>query len=76
MKKIETGSNKHIIVFGVSAAIAGMILYPIFDIILCKFITNSEFVYSVHEYIIQPIIFGLFLSLLLYVGENGLKIKK
>ena len=58
---------------GAATAIAGLILYPLFDVILCKFITNSEFVYSVHEHIIQPIIFGTIIGLIAYIGENGLK---
>ena len=55
MKNIERGSIKHLIVLIITIAIMGMILYPIFDLIYCKLITNSEFIYSFHKYIIQSI---------------------
>lgn len=58
LKKIEKNSIKYLIFLIVALALCGMILYPIFDLILCKFITNSEFIYSVHSYIIQPILFA------------------
>ena len=58
MKKIERGTTKYLIVLIISVAICGMILYPLFDLVYYKVITNSEFVYSFHRYIIQPIIFA------------------
>ena len=57
MKNIERGSIKHLILLIIVIAVFGMILYPIFDLIYYKFITNSEFVYNFHKYIIQPISF-------------------
>ena len=58
MKKIKKGSKEQLILLIVTISIMGIILYPIFDLILAKCITNSKFVYSVHNHIIQPIIFG------------------
>jgi len=73
MKPIERGSIKHLVVLIIAIAICGMVLYPIFDIILCKFITNSEFVYSFHSYIIQPIIFSVILGTTLWAIEKRQK---
>ena len=58
MKNIERGSKKYLVFLIFAVAICGMILYPLFDLILCKFITNSNFDYSVHKHVIQPILFA------------------
>ena len=57
---------KYLVIWIFSIAIFGMILYPLFDLIICKFITNSRFIYSVNEHIIKPIFFFFFLVLLLF----------
>ena len=59
MKNIERGTTKYLVALVVAIALCGMILYPLFDLILCKFITNSEFSYSVHQHIFQPILFAI-----------------
>ena len=58
MKNIKRGSKKYLVFLIAAVAICGMILYPLFDLILCKFITNFNFDYSVHKHIIQPILFA------------------
>ena len=58
MEKIERGTIKYLIILIIAIAICEIVLYPIFDLILYKFITKSEFVYSYHKYIIQPILFA------------------
>ena len=58
MKNIERGSKKYLVFLIVAVAICGMVLYPLFDLILCKFITNSNFDYSIHKHVIQPILFA------------------
>ena len=58
MKQFEKGTIQYLVALIISISVCGMILYPIFDLILCKFITNSVFEYSIHEHIIQPILFG------------------
>ena len=58
MNNIEKGSIKHLVLLIIMIAIMGIILYPIFDLLLCMFITKAKFIYSVHDYIIQPILFG------------------
>ena len=59
MKNIKRGSIKYLIVLIVAVIVFGVILYPLFDFILCKFITNSKFEYSIHQHIIQPVLFAL-----------------
>lgn len=58
MKNIEKGSIKYLIILIITVAVFGMILYPLFDFLLCKFITNSEFTYSVNNHIVEPILFA------------------
>ena len=59
MKNIERGTIKYLVVLIVVVAVCGMILYPLFDLIFCKFITKSIFEYSIYKYMIQPILFAL-----------------
>ena len=75
MRNIERGSIKYLIILIITVSICGMILYPLFDLILCKFITNSEFVYSVHSYIIQPILFGFFFGTTFWLVDKQRKDK-
>ena len=52
MKKLL--ENKYFVAFfmGIVTAVIGIILYPLFDILICKFITKSVFEYSVTKHII------------------------
>ena len=70
MKKIEKGSISHLILLILFISLFGMILYPIFDLILCNLITKSEFVYSVHSYIAQPISFGVILGTVFWILDK------
>ena len=58
MKKIGRGTIKYLIILILAIAVSGMILYPLFDLILCKYITKSIFEYSVHKHVIEPILFA------------------
>ena len=58
MNNIERGSILNLVILIIAIAVFGMILYPIFDLVYYKFIINSEFVYTFHKYIIQPILFA------------------
>ena len=58
MKNIERGSIKYLAILIISVAVCGVVLYPFFNLIMCKFITHSDFIYSVYNHIIQPIIFA------------------
>lgn len=73
MKNIERGSIKHLILLIIAIAVFGMILYPIFDLVYYKFITNSEFVYTFHKYIIQPILFACISGTVFWIVEKKSK---
>ena len=49
--------------------------YPLFDFILCKFITHSDFIYSIHSHIIQPILFALIFGTTFWAVDNNRKDK-
>ena len=70
MKNIEKGSIQHLIIMIVMISVMGIILYPIFDYILYMFITKSNFVYSVHQYIIQPITFGCIMGTCFWIIDK------
>ena len=65
MKKIKENRMLYIIVNGIATGLAGVIIWPLLDLFLCKVINNSPFIYSVHEHIIEPIIFGFIISLII-----------
>ncbi len=70
MKKLL--ENKYFVAFfmGIVTAVIGIILYPLFDILICKFITKSVFEYSVTKHIIEPTIFGFAMGIILYFPFN------
>ena len=71
MKNIEKGSIKHLFVLISAIALFGMILYPVFDLVYYEFISNSEFVYSFHKYIIQPITFAFISGTVFWIVEKN-----
>jgi len=75
MKNIERGSIKHLILIIIAIAVFGMILYPIFDLVYYRFITNSEFVYTFHKYIIQPILFACISGTVFWIVDKKQKDK-
>ena len=70
MKNIEKGSVKHLIISIVIYIVMGLILYPIFDILYCKLITNTEFVYSFEEDVIKPVVIGSVMGLCSWFMEK------
>ena len=58
MKNIERGSMKYLIILISTTALFGIVLYPLFDFLSDQLITNSKFVYSVNQHIIQPVVFA------------------
>lgn len=70
MKNIERGSIKHLVILIILISVFGMIIFPVLDFIIDKFITNSEFVYSFRSYIIQPTISGVTIGLLLWLIDK------
>ena len=73
MKKIERGTIKYLIALIIAVAIFGMLLYPLFDFILCKFIKHSNFGYSVHQHIIQPILFAFVYGVVYWLVDKKRK---
>lgn len=73
MKNIKKGSVKYLIIYTLSIIIAGIILYPLLDILYCKFITNSEFSYSITDHIISPIIIGAIIGIWLWYYDKHFK---
>lgn len=69
----ENKNIKYLIVQTIAIIIAGICLYPLFDLILCKFITYSEFIYSPQEHIVNPIIFGCIMGTVLYLVKRKSK---
>ena len=70
MKNIKRGTIKHLVVLIISVALCGIVLYPLFDLVLCKFITHSNFVYSIHSHLIQPILFGIVFGLTYWLVDK------
>lgn len=70
MKRLEKRTIKYLILLIVTISVCGMIIYPLFDLIICKLITNYEFIYSFKSYIIQPIITALIAGTLLWVVDK------
>ena len=60
--KIKNNKGLKFLFNAIGTALAGIIIWPLLDFILCSWITKTTFVYSVHEHIIQPIIFGFIVS--------------
>lgn len=64
MEKLKKNKVLYIIVFGLIVGVVGMIIYPILDIVICKFITHTKFVWSVYNHIIKPLNFGMVFSII------------
>ena len=71
MKNIEIGTIKHLVILIITISICGMIIYPLFDLLLCKFITNSKFIYSFKSHIIQPIAASTIAGTVLWVVSKN-----
>ena len=67
MKKIENTSFLYLIIEIFTLIIAGIIIWPLFDIFWCNVITHSEFHYSVFEHIVGPIIFGIIAGIIFWL---------
>lgn len=64
MKKIDENIILYILVQFIVMTVAAMIIWPLFDILYDKVITNSTFHYSVTNHIIRPIIFGAIIAVI------------
>ena len=70
MKKIESTSVQYLIIQIVGIAVAGMIIWPLFDMFWCAVISHTEFVYTVSEYVLEPIVFGCIAGTVFWVIER------
>ena len=70
-EEIEKGSFKHLIVQIVIMTVLAMILWPIFDLLVCLLFTHSPFAYSPMEHIVKPIIFGVVIGLLFWLPDRA-----
>ena len=70
MKNIKKGSIEHLILLVVCFSLAGTILYPLFDFLLCKFITNSEFLFSFYSHVIKPFLFCIIMGPIFWMIEK------
>ena len=62
-EKINSSTAWYAIVLGIAVAICGFIIFPLFDFIWCKVITDTEFVYLASEHIYKPLSFGVLMGL-------------
>ena len=46
----------------IAIGIAGMIIWPLLDLLFSKTIENKEFVWSVKDHIIEPLVFALIIT--------------
>ena len=70
MKNLKSGTVKYLVVLIVLVAIIGMIINPLFDLLICKFFTNSDFNYSVVDHIVEPIIFAFIFGIIIWILDN------
>ena len=70
MINIDKNSPKYLALLIVIYIVMGLILYPILDILYCKFITRSVFTYSVVEDVIKPVVIGLVMALVTWFFER------
>ena len=70
MGKIERNSIKYLFLEIIAISIAGIILWPLLDLLYRSFITHSPFNYSVFEYVVEPIIFGCFAGTVFWLFDK------
>ena len=58
MKKLSENKFLYFIVMFITTSIVAMIIWPLFDFLVSKFITNSQFTYTIFDHIVKPTIFG------------------
>ena len=68
MSKIDKTSVVYILLEAVAVSVAGIILWPILDLLYHNIITHSDFNYSVFEHIVGPIVFGCFWGIISWIN--------
>lgn len=71
MKNIKKGSIEHLLLLITIYIIVGILLYSVFDILYCKFITKSTFVYSIQEDIVKPVTIGSIMAVCSWLIEKN-----
>ena len=59
LKKMEENKLVYFLITTLVVFICAIIIWPILDFLLYTYITKSEFVYSIHNHILQPLIFSV-----------------
>lgn len=75
MKKIDHASVTYLIIQTMAIIVAAMIIWPLLDMIWCAVIERKEFVYTVRDFIVEPIIFGIIVGVVFWLFERR-KIKR
>ena len=70
MAKIEKTSIKYLILSIIAISIAGVILWPLLDLLFHAIFTHSEFVYSPMGHIVEPIIFGIIAGIIFWIFDR------
>ncbi len=51
----------------ITIGIAGMIIWPLLDLLLSKTIENKDFVWNVKDHIVEPLIFALLITIIEFI---------
>lgn len=70
MTKIEKNSIGYLILLIIAISVAGIIIWPLLDLLFHAVFTQSEFVYSPTEHIIEPIIFGIIAGVVFWIFDK------
>ena len=82
MSKTIENTKIQALIYFVTVLIICFILWPLLDMFWCAVITHSEFSYNPSDYLIEPIIFSVLMTLFFYLPvmtrarKNGKKAKK
>lgn len=68
--RIRKGSIQYLIVLILSISLCGIIIYPVIDFFICKFIQHTKFIYTFRFYILQPIIAGIISGLIIWALDR------
>ena len=69
MKKIKRGSFAELVIFVLAISLGGIIIWPLLDLLFSAVFTHSDFVYSVQDYVVEPIIFGCIAGLVFWIFD-------
>ena len=70
MKKIESTSVKYLVIMILITAATGVVIWPLLDLLWCTVISQTEFVYSIADHLVEPIIFGCIIGIVFWVLEK------